>query len=104
MQRQRPAPGFRSRRLPVAAAIAVIMVGVLQPTVVRAGQEPQAEPPLRPLSLGAAVSIALDRNPLTRASRLDVQRRQLDVEQYENFWNLPSFARIARPVLVLSTN
>lgn len=92
MQRQRPAPGFRSRRLPVAAAIAVIMVGVLQPTVVRAGQEPQAEPPLRPLSLGAAVSIALDRNPLTRASRLDVQRRQLDVEQYENFWNLPSFA------------
>lgn len=52
---------------------------------------PPAEEAVRAISLPAAVQRAVANNPLTRAVRLDVQRRQLDVEQVENFWSNSSF-------------
>jgi outer membrane protein TolC len=53
--------------------------------------EDPAESQGRPISLPAALQRAVENNPLTRAGRLDVRRRQLDVEQLENFWATSSF-------------
>lgn len=97
MVRCRPTSGARFGRFLATCVAAALLAGTAATPPVHAGQEAEAIDQAtvgvtsRPLSLGAAVSVALDHNPLTRAARLDVQRRQLDVEQYEDFWNLPSF-------------
>ncbi len=55
------------------------------------GPEPDQGTQARRMSLGAAVQLILARNPLSRAQELKVERARLDVEQFENFWYLPSF-------------
>jgi len=55
-------------------------------------QEPEEAPSGRPIDLAAAVQRAVTSNPLTRAGQLDVRRRQLDVNQLENIWNLSQFS------------
>lgn len=52
---------------------------------------PPDDPPGREISLRAAVDLILERNPLTRAKRLDVERARLDVTLFDKFWALPQF-------------
>jgi len=76
--------------LGLAAAGAVPAAGApASPQDSTASQEPEGQPAGRAISLAAAVDLAMQRNPAMKAARLDVERRQLDVDQFENFWNLP---------------
>ena len=88
------------RRLPGAILLGLLAVSgnavKASPAPPWALQEPAsaqaAETPTGPelqLGLGAAVSRAVSRSPLTRAVRLDVDGARLDLERFQNFWALP---------------
>lgn len=96
-----PIPRFR--RVLVAALLASVpslgttpgSAAATAPAQEQEEPEPAAEErilaagPERQVGLAAALRIALDRNPLTRATRLDEEKARLDVELFDDFWSLP---------------
>ena len=98
---------------PASCGLLLALLAV-PPAAANAGQSPaRALAPAHPvpataqevpagpsLDLAAAIQIVLERNPLARAARLDVERAELDVEQLEKIKYLPRIAFSANTGLV----
>ncbi len=76
------------RQLPAIASL-VAVTALLAATSTSAQElQPAAGTPPR-LGLAAVLARAVDSNPLMRAHRLDVDRAEVDLKQWQSFWSLP---------------
>ncbi len=76
------------RQLPAIASL--VAVTALLAATIASAQEPQPAAGTPPrLGLAAVLARAVDSNPMMRAHRLDVDRAEVDLQQWQSFWSLP---------------